>query len=484
MSKINISDFVTGAYAVTDKKLYYKAEMYSRAYANPMLYKVPSSSISCTATLNNSNYLIGLITIKSSADADAVVVQGVQKMILDDCTEIENTRWVSNTASLSTNGCDYVFPFIRRTDDNVITESDISVIKNSFALEFEIEDQPVETSDKNLNSITFPGLPYKYKVAQVADEYNSSSTYAVGDIVNYLGTTYRCTTAITTAENWTSGHWTPVKIANEVTELKSAIEGIEPGLSDETKEALLACFEHVAWIGDDGQDYYDALEEALYPNAVQSITASISLGSHTVFTSDNLDTLREYLTVTAHYEDGTSGEVTDYILSGDITTEGTNVVTVTYSNKTATVNVPVVWGYRITPQDDLSQGTLVYTYRDWQTIHYTDPTNTKRVCNLSFLPWETGYNCYVEADTALNVVVSVNCLNQTAMNNVNNNQDINSSDVGLPGWASSNPSLSVIPDSVNNSPTKAIRVVFKTVPSETAFSVNDISEVRITRRAK
>lgn len=78
-------------------------------------------------------------------------------------------------------------------------------------------------ADKNLNSITFPGLPDKYKVAQVADEYSSSSTYAVGDIVNYLGTTYRCTTAITTEENWTVGHWTPVKIADEVTDLKSAL---------------------------------------------------------------------------------------------------------------------------------------------------------------------------------------------------------------------------------------------------------------------
>lgn len=79
-------------------------------------------------------------------------------------------------------------------------------------------------ADKNLNSITFPGLPDKYKVAQVADEYSSSSTYAVGDIVNYLGTTYRCTTAITTEENWTAGHWIPVKIADEVTNLKSAFE--------------------------------------------------------------------------------------------------------------------------------------------------------------------------------------------------------------------------------------------------------------------
>lgn len=92
-------------------------------------------------------------------------------------------------------------------------------------------------ADKNLNSITFPGLPDKYKVAQVADEYSSSSTYAVGDIVNYLGTTYRCTTAITTEENWTAGHWIPVKIADEVTNLKSALPDTYVALNGENQVA-------------------------------------------------------------------------------------------------------------------------------------------------------------------------------------------------------------------------------------------------------
>lgn len=39
------------------------------------------------------------------------------------------------------------------------------------------------------------------------------------------------------------------------------------GLSKGAKTALLACFEHVAWIDEHGQDYYDALERALYPDA-------------------------------------------------------------------------------------------------------------------------------------------------------------------------------------------------------------------------
>lgn len=46
--------------------------------------------------------------------------------------------------------------------------------------------------------------------------------------------------------------------------LEAEIEAIEPGLSDEAKQALLNCFAHVAWVDEHGQDYYDALYEALY----------------------------------------------------------------------------------------------------------------------------------------------------------------------------------------------------------------------------
>jgi cardiolipin synthase len=35
------------------------------------------------------------------------------------------------------------------------------------------------------------------------------------------------------------------------------------GLSEDAKTALLACFRHVAWIDENGQDYYDALVAAL-----------------------------------------------------------------------------------------------------------------------------------------------------------------------------------------------------------------------------
>ena len=61
-----------------------------------------------------------------------------------------------------------------------------------------------------------------YSTSQTADErnladaYSNQSTYAVGDYCIYNGKFYRCTTAISTAESWTSGHWTQVTAGDEL----------------------------------------------------------------------------------------------------------------------------------------------------------------------------------------------------------------------------------------------------------------------------
>ena len=56
-----------------------------------------------------------------------------------------------------------------------------------------------------------------------ASAYSSSSTYAVGDYVIHNSNLYRCTTAITTAEAFTSAHWTQVVLGDDVADLKSDI---------------------------------------------------------------------------------------------------------------------------------------------------------------------------------------------------------------------------------------------------------------------
>ena len=67
--------------------------------------------------------------------------------------------------------------------------------------------------------------------AMIASEYSSSKTYAVGDYCYHAGTLYCCTTAITTAENWMSGHWTAAKLADDCSALKTAVTDVSEGFA-------------------------------------------------------------------------------------------------------------------------------------------------------------------------------------------------------------------------------------------------------------
>ena len=50
----------------------------------------------------------------------------------------------------------------------------------------------------------------------IADPYDATETYAVGDYVIHDGALYVCAVAIATAEAWTAAHWTEILLADEV----------------------------------------------------------------------------------------------------------------------------------------------------------------------------------------------------------------------------------------------------------------------------
>lgn len=124
-------------------------------------------------------------------------------------------------------------------------------------------------------------------------------------------------------------------LEEDVAELQSGT-----GLTEDIKQALLDCFEHVAWIDANGQTYYDALEEALYPPANLVSISCVYTQSGTVYDTDTLDSLKSDLVVTAHYDNNTTQTVTSYTLSGTLT-EGTSTITVSYGGKTTTFTVAV-----------------------------------------------------------------------------------------------------------------------------------------------
>lgn len=138
------------------------------------------------------------------------------------------------------------------------------------------------------------------------------------------------------------------------------------GMTEAVKQALLDCFEHVAWIDDQGQTYYNALYDALYPpRTLVIITAVFNQGSTVVYDSASLDSLKSMLTVTALYDDSSTDILadSDYTLSGTLEA-GTSTVTVTYNGKTATFAV------NVTAVPTLSSISAVYTQSG--TVYDTD----------------------------------------------------------------------------------------------------------------
>ena len=133
------------------------------------------------------------------------------------------------------------------------------------------------------------------------------------------------------------------EVDQEITDIKQDLEEIKSGgtgLSDEAKQALLACFQNVAWIDDDGSDYYDALESALYPPSSLQRISCVYTQSVPVFPFTSLDSLKDDLVVTAHYSESRTETVLAYTLSGTLEA-GISTVTVRYQGKTATFTVNV-----------------------------------------------------------------------------------------------------------------------------------------------
>ena len=72
-------------------------------------------------------------------------------------------------------------------------------------------------ANKTLHSLQFPGLSDVYVLPEEAPEFNSESTYAVGEFVTYQGVLYKCTTAVTTAGSWTGAtNWSATDVGTEL----------------------------------------------------------------------------------------------------------------------------------------------------------------------------------------------------------------------------------------------------------------------------
>ena len=207
-----------------------------------------------------------------------------------------------------------------------------------------------------LKSIKFPGLANTYTIPEVSTDLTASGKAAeaakVGaELADIKADVAAAGTQIDTI-NESLGD-----LDDRVTALESGGSG--SGLTPSIKNALLACFDNVAWKGTNGQTYYDALESALFDVAVTRITAVYTQSSTVIYSDDSLDRLKSGLVVTAYYDNGTSQALTDnaYTLSGSLSS-ATSIITATFSGKTATFSVSVTMVGSVNYADELSNWYL------------------------------------------------------------------------------------------------------------------------------
>ena len=93
----------------------------------------------------------------------------------------------------------------------------------------------------------------------LADDYDSTATYSIGDYAVYEGVLYRCITAVSTAEDFDDDKWTAVSVGDEL-ELKANATDIPTALSELTGDSThrLVTDEEIAeWDAKVGADSYD-----------------------------------------------------------------------------------------------------------------------------------------------------------------------------------------------------------------------------------
>ena len=88
--------------------------------------------------------------------------------------------------------------------DNTYTSSEIDTFLSTI-------NGNITTINSNISSLN----DTKLEKTNVSDVYDSTSTYAVGDYCIYENTLYKCTTAISTAEEFDSSKWTVASISYE-----------------------------------------------------------------------------------------------------------------------------------------------------------------------------------------------------------------------------------------------------------------------------
>lgn len=209
-----------------------------------------------------------------------------------------------------------------------------------------------------------------------------------------VSATFILTLVISYPQPITLPELTDIRVGYDGTVYGSAGEAVrkqafDTRFHDYIKQALLNLLAHVAYTDQNGQQYYNELEAAMYMMAgVTSITAVFDQGQNVIYDTDDLDTLRQYLTVTAYFEDNTNAVITGYLLDG-LMYAGQHSFNVTFAGKTAefTANISSI---DYTNPANWSLNTSIYTARRGEQFSDIQAPVTGRMLFTNLVQLEPG----------------------------------------------------------------------------------------------
>jgi len=312
-----------------------------------------------TAVLNGRKPDGNVIAISGTIADNKVTVDATEQMTVVAGEVVCELSIMSGGAVVGTANFTLAVEDAPKKDGEPISESDLS----AYAEMIEAAGELVEAAQEIIEQGPFlpPGGTPGQVLTKTADgtEWDDVSGLPDG------GSNGQVLTKTSSGAAW-SNAGTPTQtqtnaaLADYLDEHPEAVTNIP----DRIKQALLSCFQKVAWVDAHGQDYYNNLRSALYNAEVVSISAVFSQGSAVIYDVDDIDDLRQYLTVTASYDDGNTTEVVAYELSGTLEA-GTSTITVSYGEKTTTFDVTVTQG--------VPSGYVKYDF-----VEYTGASSTSR----------------------------------------------------------------------------------------------------------
>ena len=252
------------------------------------------------------------------------------KMVIDDTT-IE----AGDTASVSIHRPDDSFYTVNATKaagENAFKFDMTQALTQEGTVECQLK---VTSSEKIVSTYTFHVIVQKSTDGYSEEQYGHTVDEimdAIDGVADYVDELQDIRKSYDGTEYPKAGDAVRTQVVNAI---------IQGGITDSAKEALLNALAHVAWIDEHGQDYYNELEDALYPpTSILYITAEFDQGTAVIYDSDSLDSLKQYMTVTAFFNNGNSAEVTSYTLSGTLA-PGTSRIMVEYEGRSTKISVQV-----------------------------------------------------------------------------------------------------------------------------------------------